>query len=188
VPASPDTTVHHIDIWAAPVSGLPVQAAVPARGGRRRLFVTRFLELHLSAPAAAVLTPPAVRAEIGYTETEAPDILSAVNRRRFGQLPARLGELSRRDAVAGVSAAGVYGAGLTQLIVISLPGRFGRQAYDQLSTYGSAVTVARGDAALLGTGLLSVLVVRGQRTYLVAGLVQPAVLQRVAGDLAEAAG
>ena len=47
--------------------------------------------------------------------------------------------------------------------------------------------VVPGEAALISTGLLSVLVVRGQQTYLVAGLVQPALLQRVAGDLAVAA-
>ena len=187
VPASPDTTVDHIDIWADPGTGLPVQAEVTARGGQRPVFVTRFLELHLSTPGAAVLTPPAERAGIGYSETEAPDVLSAINRRRIGLLPGRLAGLPRRAAVARISAVGLYGAGLTQFVVVSLPGRFGRQAYDQLATYGTAVSVARGDAALLGTGLLSVLVVRGARTYLVAGLVQPAVLRGVAGDLAEAA-
>ena len=187
VAGSADTTVDHIDIWADPVSGLPVQAEVTARGGQRPVFVTRFLELHPRTPGAAVLTPPAPRAAIGYSETEAPDILSAINRRRFGVLPTQLIGLPRRDAVDGVSAAGVFGTGLTQFVVISLPGRFGRQAYDQIATYGTVVTVPQGDAAVLGTGLLSVLVVRGQRTYLVAGLVQPAVLQRVAGDLSAVA-
>jgi hypothetical protein len=46
------------------------------------------------------------------------------------------------------------------------------------------VTVPRGSAALIATGLLTVLVVRGDRTYLVAGLVAPALLERVAVDLA----
>ena len=46
---------------------------------------------------------------------------------------------------------------------------------------------AGSEAALIATGLLSVLAVRtGNRTYLVAGLVGPALLQRVAVDLAEA--
>lgn len=184
VPATTDTTVDHVDVWADPASGLPVQAEVTARGGRRPVFVSRFLELHLSAPAGAVLTPPAPRAGIGYTRTEAPDILSALNRRRFGVLPDKLAGLSRRDAVADLSAAGVYGTGLAQFVVVSLPGRFGAQAYRQVATFGTAVTVPRGDAALIATGLLTVLVVRGERTYLVAGLAQPALLQKVAGDLA----
>jgi hypothetical protein len=105
----------------------------------------------------------------------------------LGLLPDRLAGLPRRDAVAQVSAAGVYGSGLAQFVVISLPGRFGSQAYDQAARFGAKVSVPQGDAALIATGLLSVLVVRGERTYLVAGLVQPAVLQGVAGDLAEAA-
>ena len=201
VPATADTTVDHIDIWADPGSGLPVQAEVTARGGQRPVFVTRFLELHLSTPDAGVLTPPIPdRAGIGYTQTNAPDILSAINRRRWGRLPDQLAGLPRRDAFARVTAVGVYGTGLAQFIVISLPGRFGAQAYQQASRYGvevtmppsgvtlngTAVTIVPGEAALISTGLLSVLVVRGQQTYLVAGLVQPAVLQRVAGDLAVA--
>jgi len=201
VSTSADTTVDHIDIWADPGSGLPVQAEVTARGGQRPVFVTRFLELQLSTPDPKVLLPPIPDGRgVGYTQTNAPDILSAINRRRWGRLPDQLAGQPRRDAVAGVTAAGVYGTGLAQFIVLPLPGRFGAQAYEQASRYGvevklsprgvtlngTAVIMYPGEAALISTGLLSVLVVRGQQTYLVAGLVQPAVLQRIAGDLAEA--
>jgi hypothetical protein len=86
-----------------------------------------------------------------------------------------------------VTAAGVYGTGLAQFVVAGLPGRFGGEAYDRVATFGTDVPVPVGVAAVLGTGLLSVLVVQADRTYLVAGLVQPAVLERVAADLAEAA-
>jgi hypothetical protein len=184
VPATADTTVDHIDIWADPASGLPVQAEVTARGGSRPVFVTRFLELHLSTPTDAELTPPAANDQIGYTETDAPDILSYFNRRRFGGLPDQLAGEGRRDAVAEVSAAGVYGTGLDQFVVVSLPGGYGNEAYGQVSTYGTAVSVPRGEAALIATGLLTVLVVHSDRTYLVAGMVQPALMQRVAADLA----
>jgi hypothetical protein len=187
VPTAAGTTVQRIDIWADPATGLPLQAEVTARGGQRPVFVTRFLELRYGTPKAQVLSPPAATGAIGYTETSAPDLLSAINRRRYGVLPDRLGDLRRRDAVARISAVGVYGTGLDQLVVVSLPGRFGASAYDQIATYGTAVEVPSGSAALIATGLLSVLVVRGQRTFLVAGLVEPAVLQRVAGDLAGAA-
>ena len=50
VPATADTTVDHIDVWADPATGLPVQAEVTARGGQRPVFVTRFLELALDRP------------------------------------------------------------------------------------------------------------------------------------------
>jgi hypothetical protein len=187
VPATAETTVDHIDVWADPATGLPVQAEVTARGGQRPVFRTRFLELALTGPDPATVTPPAAHDGIGSMVTEAPDILGAINRRRPAFLPDRLGGAPRRDAVDGVTAAGVYGTGLAQFVVAGLPGRFGGEAYDRVATFGTDVPVPVGVAAVLGTGLLSVLVVQADRTYLVAGLVQPAVLERVAADLAEAA-
>jgi hypothetical protein len=186
-PASPDTTVAHLDIWADPRHGLPLQAEITAKGGTRPVFVTRFLEVHFGAPEAAVLTPPAPRAGIGYTVTEAPDILSAINRRRPVPLPSTLAGYARRDAIRGVSAAGLYGTGLSSFVVAALPGRFGAAAFEQISTYGLEVPVPSGSqAALIATGLLNLLVVRDPyRTYLVAGPVAPALLERVATALAE---
>ena len=187
VPATADTTVSHIDIWADPGTGLPLQAEVTAKGGVRPVFVTRFLEVHMSVPAAEVLTPPTPRPDMGFTVTAAPDILSALNRWRPAVLPDRLAGSPRRDTVAGQAVAGVYGTGLAQFVAIALPGRFGSQAYHKVATFGQEVKVPAGNAALISTGLLSVLVVRAQRTYLVAGLVQPAVLRHVAADLSGAA-
>ncbi len=187
VPATADTTVAHVDVWADPGTGLPLQAEITARGGERPVFVTRFLEVELVTPDAGVLTPPAERAGIDYTVTAAPDILSAINRRRPSDLPPRLAGFPRRDALDDIAAAGVYGTGLAQFVVIAVPGRFGSPAFDRVSTFGRDLDVPAGEAALIGTGLLTVLVVRADRTYLVAGLVQPALLERVAADLARAA-
>jgi hypothetical protein len=76
---------------------------------------------------------------------------------------------------------------LSAFVLAALPGRFGAQAYQQIATYGQSVQVPAGTAAVIPTGLLSVLVVRvGNRTWLAAGLVQPALLERVATDLAKA--
>jgi hypothetical protein len=187
VPASPDTTVAHVDIWADPATGLPLQAEITARGGLRPVFVTRFLEIHFRAPDPDVLTPPAEREGIGFNVTEAPDILGAINRRRPVFLPDRIAGAQRRSAVPGLTAADAYGTGLSAFVVAGLPGRFGGQAFQQIQTYGTKVTVPSGDAALIATGLLSVLAVRTpNRYYLVAGMVQPPLLQRVAVDLAEA--
>jgi hypothetical protein len=187
VPAGADTTVAHVDIWADPATGLPLQAEVTAKGGTRPVFVTRFLEIHFGAPGAAVLTPPAPRAGLGYTVTEAPDILSAINQRRPASLPAGLAGLPRRDSLGGLSAVAVYGSGLASVVVVALPGRFGGQAFQQIHTYGQEVTVSGdGEASLITTGLLSVLAVRtGNRVFLVAGLVGAPLMQRVAGSLAE---
>jgi hypothetical protein len=125
---------------------------------------------------------------MGFNETAAPDVLSLLNRRnRFVSLPDTLGGAPRADSVPGVTAAAVYGTGLARFVVAALPGRFGAPAYDKIETFGQTVTVPRGDAALIATGLLTVLAVRTDRTYLVAGLVTPALLEHVAVDLAGAA-
>ncbi len=187
VPATADTTVAHVDVWADPATGLPLQAEITARGGERPVFVTRFLEIDLVTPDAGVLTPPAESSGIDVTVTAAPDILSALNRRLPSGLPDRLAGFARRDAVADIAAAGVYGTGLAQFVVAAVPGGYGWPAFDQVSTFGRDLDVPGGEAAVIGTGLLSVLVVRAERTYLVAGLVDPAVLERVAADLAGAA-
>lgn len=188
VPASPDTTVAHVDIWADPQTGLPLQAEVTAKGGSRPVFVTRFLEIHLETPAAGVLTPPVDHPGIGFHATRAPDILSSINRRRPVSLPAEIAGQARRNAVPGLAAADAYGTGLSSFIVAALPGRFGGPAFDRVAAFGQKVTVPSGDAALIATGLLSVLVVRTtDRFYLVAGMVQPALLQLVAVDLTEVA-
>lgn len=186
VPAGPDTTVAHVDIWADPTTGLPLQAEITAKGGVRPVFVTRFLDIDFRGPDAALLTPPAQRPGIGYTVTEAPDILSAINRREPASLPDRIAGLARRGAVPGVTVADAYGTGLGSFVVVALPGRIGNEAYGRIATYGQEVTVPTGYAALIATGLLSVLAVRtdDDRTYLVAGMVTPALLQRVAVDLA----
>ncbi|WP_433293786.1 hypothetical protein ACQP2F_31485 [Actinoplanes sp. CA-030573] len=185
IPAGPDTTVAHVDVWADPEHGLPLQVEITAKGGARPVFVTRFLEIHFGAPDPAVLTPPEPRDGIGYTETSAPDILSAINRRRPVPLPPALAGLPRRDAVAGLSAAGVYGTGLASVVVAAVPGRFGGPAFEQITAYGQKIEGA--DAAVLATGLLSVLAVRaGNRTYLVAGLVGPDLMRRVALGLTAA--
>ncbi|GAA2712341.1 hypothetical protein [Actinoplanes palleronii] len=189
-PAGTDTTVAHVDIWADPEHGLPLQVEVTARGGARPVFVTRFLEIRFGAPDAGVLTPPAPRPGIGYSVAEAPDALSALNRGQPAPLPATLAGLPRRDAVAGVSAAGVYGAGLASFVVLALPGRSGGRAFRQITTYGLEVPVPDGnEAAVIETGLLNVLAVRNRnRTFLVAGLVGPDLLRRVATGLAGVTG
>ncbi|MCA2214238.1 hypothetical protein [Jidongwangia harbinensis] len=188
VPAAPGTTVAHVDVWADPASGLPLQAELTAKGGARPVFVSRFLEVTLGVPDARVLTPPAARPGMGFTVTAVPDVLGALNRwQRSAGLPDRLAGQPRRDAVDGTDAVGVYGTGLARFVVLGVPRRFGAEAYDNAEAFGRSIEMPGGRAALLATGLLTVLVVQGDRTYLAAGLVEPATLERAAADLAGAA-
>lgn len=187
VPADRSTTIAHIDIWAT-TDGLPLQIEVTAKGGIRPVLTSRFLEFSAQAPAEAVLTPPAPHPGIGFTTTETPDLVSAINRLSPATLPDSLAGRPRSEVVGEVSAAGVYGSGLTGLVVLAAPGRLGRQAYRTIAQYGTPATVPRGAAALVSTSLLSVLVVRDdelRQTYLVAGLIDPAVLKSAGAELAE---
>ncbi len=183
VPVAEGTTVAHVDIWADPRTGLPLQAEITARGGRRPVFTTRFLEVQLTAPAADVLTPPAGGPDSGFTVTRTPDIVSALDRWVSGHLPDELAARPRRAAVQGVSSVGVYGTGMAQFVVLDVPGRIGWRAYENAAKWGKRLSFPDGEAALITTGLLSVLIVRGQQTYLVAGFVDATLLQQVAADL-----
>lgn len=189
-PADPATTVAHIDIWADPGTGLPLQTELTAKGASRPVFVTRFLEVSMGVPDDDTVTPPAVRPQLGFSVTNAPDLLSAIGGRRRGPLPDSVAGRARRDAIAGNGAAlvGFYGTGLAQFATLALPGRLGRDAYTNAARVGTAVTVADGAATVIAAGLLSVLVVRSERgTYLVAGMVDAAVLSAAAADLSGAA-
>ncbi|GAA4604507.1 hypothetical protein GCM10023107_68360 [Actinoplanes octamycinicus] len=178
IPSDPDTTVAHVDVWADP-GGLPLQAEITAKGGARPVFVTRFLEVHAEAPDEGVLTPPAPRPGIGYTETEAPDLFRTINRWQPAALPDTLGGRTLSHAT---SVAGLYGRGLTGFVVIALPDRLGAAAYRQISAYGQQLP--GGSAATITTGLLNLLAVRADdHTFLVAGLVSPALLRQVATEV-----
>ncbi len=191
VPSDKTTTIAHIDIWAVPGTGLPVQVEITAKGGLVPVLTARFLDLDQHAPDAGVITPPAPHAGIGYTTTETPDLVSAINRFSQATLPDSLGGRPRRNALDGVSAAGVYGSGLTELVVLAAPRNSGRQAYDAIAKYGTTVDYPGDDdqAKIISTSLLSVLIVRNRavrQTYLVAGFVDPAVLRSAGTELAEA--
>ncbi|MFC3733561.1 hypothetical protein [Actinoplanes nipponensis] len=186
VPAAPGTTVAHVDVWADPASGLPLQAELTARGARRPVFVTRFLELTLAAPDPAVLRPPGRTPGTGFTTTSAADVLAALDRWDSLTPPDRLAGYPRRDAVDGVSAAGSYGAGLARFVAVGVPGRLGDEVYGTAARWGRRLTVPGADAVLITAGPLSLLLVRAGPTYLVTGLVDASLMQRVAADLAGA--
>jgi hypothetical protein len=190
VPADPSTTIARLDVWADPATGLPMQIEITAKGATRPVMTSRFLSFDTHAPTAAVVTPPRPRPGIGFTTTATPDLVSTIN--RFGAaaaLPDTLVGRKRRTAVDGVSAAAIYGTGLTGLVTLVTPGRIGREVYDTVAKFGTTIRYPSGNATIISTSLLSVLVVRNttiRRTFLVAGLVDPAVLRSAGEQLAGA--
>ena len=54
---APQSTIGHIDIWADPDTGLPLQVEITARNAERPILVTRFLDLRM------ILLPPQTQRE-----------------------------------------------------------------------------------------------------------------------------
>ncbi|MFI7600115.1 hypothetical protein [Actinoplanes sp. NPDC049681] len=187
VPVASGATVAYVDIWADRASGLPVLVEVTARGAGRPVFVTRFLELSLAAPAAEVLQPPARRPGTGFTTTDTGDLLGVLDRWDAVTPPDLLDGRPRLPAAGGVTALGAYGSGLARFVVAGLPGRLGRDVYGDAARWGRRLDVPGAEAVLIGANPLNLLVVRAERTWLVAGFVDEPVLRRVAAGLAGAA-
>jgi hypothetical protein len=186
-PSDRHTTVGSVDIWADPATGLPLQVEITGRGSRRPVLVTRFLEVSLTPPADAVLTPPAPRPGVGFTATGTPDLVSALGRWLVLPLPAQVAGQPRREPVTGLSTVAAYGTGLAQFTVVPLPRRIGAEAYDNAQHWGTPLDVPGGAGVLISTSLLSVAVVRsasGRRTYLLAGLVDGQLLGQAGAELA----
>lgn len=186
-PTDPHTSVGHVDIWADPASGLPLRVEVTGRGAAHPVLASRFLDVGVTAPAAPVLAPPAPRPGLGLTVTSTPDVLGALRRFDLAALPDRLAGQARRDTASPVSAIGLYGDGLARFVVVRLPGRLGDQAYDSAGAWGQAVRFAGGEAALISTSLLSVMIMHSTadgRYYLLAGLVDGQWLRQVGAELA----
>jgi hypothetical protein len=185
-PSDGHTTVGSVDIWADPATGLPLQVEITGRGARRPVLVTRFLEVSLTAPAAAVLVPPAPRPGIGFTATSTPDLVRTLGRWLVVPLPPQVAGQPRREPVTGLSTVAVYGTGLAQFTVVPLPRRIGAEAYGNALKWGIPLVVPGGDGVVISTPLLSVAVVRNtatRRTYLLAGLVDGVLLGQAGTEL-----
>ena len=185
VPADPQTTVGAVDIWADPADGLPVEVTLTQRGARSPALVTRFLDLSLSRPALATVTPDPAPG-IGFTTTALPDITRILN--RFAPpLPARIAGLDRAAAPAGLSDVAAYGNGFSRIAVLPLPGGVGQHALSAADDAGAGgISLTNGTGALIQTPLLTVLLAQDQSggpVYLLTGAVTPALLVRAGSAL-----
>jgi len=190
VPADPRTTVGAVDIWADPADGLPVEVTVTERGARGPALVTRFLDLSLSRPSLATVTPDPAPG-VGVTTTALPDITRILN--RFAPpLPARIAGMARAAGPAGLSDVAAYGTGFSRIAVLPLPGGVGQRALSAADDAGAGgISLTNGTGALIQTPLLTVLLAQaesGGPVYLLAGAVTPALLVRAGSDLLDQTG
>jgi len=162
VPAGPATTVAEIDIWADPVSGLPVEVQVTGKGSAQPVIFTRFLDLSLRRPSLATVTPHPAPG-VGVTLTKPADANSILN--GFGPpMPGGLAGLGRVAAPGDLTDVAAYGTGLTQFAVVPLPLRVGVEAISAARSAGAADVTLPGapageTAVLIRTPLLTVLLV-----------------------------
>jgi len=198
--ADPRTTVGALDVWADPLSGLPVAVEVRTKdtGGALAggpILTTAFSTLEQGPPDPAALVPRRAPGA-GLTRSPTSDLFGVLGRGDPSAVPAAVDGVDREPPQRGFGALGQYGTTLSQVVVVPLPADLGAGLFAGIGRAGSAgraLTVSDGrrgsaQASALVTPLLSLAVVRaGNRAWAVSGLVPTDVLERAAADTAASA-
>jgi hypothetical protein len=178
-PADPRSSIDHLDLWVDPDSGVVLRLDAYADRGSTPSFSTAFTEFSARTPdlSRTRFVPPA-GAEVSFDSIL--DIADAANQYAPFIPPDEVAGLPRAANPRG--AVGVYGSGLTRLLVIPLRQRDARTLGDQLER---SAGVVESDVGLqLQAGPLGILVSeRGDSSWLVAGPVTPETLVDAARDL-----
>jgi hypothetical protein len=177
------TTVGHVDIWADPVSGLPLEVEFYGVGEERPVLSTTLRELKIGSPTA---TATHFRLAEGVRVEYEPsvDVAAAANAFAAYDLPVSLAGLSSRDGV-DPGAVGIYGRGPTTLIALPLRGQVAGPLRQQLQERGTAQLTEAG--TLVPVGPVELLITpRGRGgAFLLAGTVTAETLQKAAAELLE---
>jgi hypothetical protein len=180
-PRSPTTTLGRVDLWADPSSGLPVRVELTARGSRRPIIVTGFLNLRQQAPAASTVrfqVPPDAQTDFD----DAPDLARAVERFSPFVLPDSLAGSPRRTQVA--SAASTYGRGYDLVAALAFPAQLSRRTRGFLEAAPSK-RGPWGEASEIATPLVNAMVFeRGGAVFALSGTVGFPALEAIATQLA----
>lgn len=187
-PADPRSTITAVDVWADPVSGIPLRVLVHANGDNRPVITSSFLDFSTATPIPAVtsFTPPPgakVRAE------QPNDLIAQAQRLTRARTPQQLAGMARRAEVASAGAVGSYGRGVTSLVAVALPGRTAGDLRTQLGKAPTATIDATGIALTVGPLNLRLTDPVGRApVWLLAGTVTPDTLTAAAGELRAARG
>ncbi len=190
VPADPASIVAAVDIWADPTDGMPVEVRIMGRGASRPVLVSSFLQLSQRRPALATVLPhPAPDVDIATARLSSlGGLLNGDSYYGPQPFPARLGGLRLVPTPGGLPDVALYGTGFSRLALVPLPADVGPQAVSAAAGAGAgSVTLPGGTGVLIRTPLLTVLLATPARfdwlTFLVAGAVKPALLERVASGM-----
>ena len=187
--ADPGTTVAALDVWADPVSGLPVAVEVRARGSADTadpVIRTAFGELDQGPPDPAALEPRRGPGA-GVTRSPTSDLFGVLGRGNGATLPAQIAGRVRERPERGFPGLGQYGTTLGQLIAVPLPAELAGTLLAGIDRAGAGRPLpVDGQGSALETPLLTLAVVRsedGARAWVLAGLVPAAAIDSGAADL-----
>lgn len=183
-PTDPQTAIGQVDIWADPSSGLPLRVELTAKGQHAPDIVTAFQTVSTQRPDDDVITPKP-SPDSGFAVTDAPNVIGALG--QFPLPPQLAGRPLQTDRVGGGRGLGFYGAGLSAFVVAPLPRDVAGGVVNAMGKGGAkTVTLPQGQGTLLTITPLSVLVERaGRRSYILAGVVDPALLTQAAAELSQ---
>ena len=178
-PAQKTTSVDHVDVWADPVSGLPLRVEVFGRGTKVAAMSTSFLDFSRGTPSTAVVAfVPPDRSRVG--RSRGFDVASATNQFADVSLPSTMVGLNR--VPKDIGSVGVYGRGVTQLVASPLWDGLANQISTQLRSAGAT---EKGHEQSFTVGPVSALLLNSDsdRSWLFTGTVTPATLQAAADQI-----
>jgi hypothetical protein len=177
------TTVGHVDIWANPVNGLPLQVELYGLGEERPVITTTLRELKLGVPSERI-THFRLAEGVRVSYEPSVDVAAAANAFAAYDLPLSLGGLASRNG-ADPGAVGIYGRGPTTLIALPLRGQVAQPLREQFQDRGGAQITDVGTLVPVGPVELLITPFRGRGAFLLAGTVTSETLQQAAAQLLE---
>ena len=182
-PSDQRSSIDHVDLWADPVTGLVLRLEVYGPHDATPSFQTAFDAVSFARPGLAVtrfVRPPGVTVSFDNVL----DIADAANQYAPLEPPAVVAGLRRAPTPRG--GVGVYGSGLSRLLVIPLRRRDADGLRTQLQRSAGAISQQQGVS--LYAGPLGVIVTEARHgSWLVAGTVTQKTLLDAVADLDEGA-
>jgi hypothetical protein len=182
-PADRRTTISHVDVWADAASGIPLRVDVVGARSAAPTMSSQFTDFSTAVPSASVTAfspPDPSRVRLRGV----PDLVAFIS--RFGDVvpPATLAGLPRNDALRPDGAIGVYGRGVTELVVVPLPAGQAGGVRRQLATAPGVADTPAGLALTVGPlGLLLAKEDDLATAWLLTGTVTAATMTAAAAEL-----
>lgn len=181
VPASPQSSIDHVDLWADRETGIPLRVEVYGAGDSGAVFTSEFRDFSAESPGRELtgFSPPA-GADVSFDDVL--DIADAANQYAPVIPPDTLAGLPKASSADG--AVGVYGAGVTRVLAIPLRGREAGTLREQLGATRGVAVVPEG--TVVSVGPLGVLLTGAGEDggWLITGTVTQETLLAAAHDLA----